>query len=1228
MASPKYEALLIRVPAGAAATLAASPKLRTLSAAGVKFELEPLFTTGDSGTSRDGIALAEAGSQWHIARPASGELNAHAWDAAHEAMSRMSFAGEAAFIEPDLLQPWTMQSRPVGVALSAAAVCAFDDQKTGLPARPGEFAWHLGSDFTQLDEARAIAADEGVADSVRIAHLDVGFDPNHITCPISQIDGDLQRNFIDGDALRRDARDPQNSGMLKNPGHGVATLALLAGGEFEWTQNGYQFSDLLGGAPQARIVPVRVGNSVVQIKTSSVAAGVNHAAVLCESEATRVHVLSMSMGGVASAAWADAVNKAYDAGIVLVTAAGNNISAGFFGFPARSIVYPARFRRVIAACGVMADRRPYTNLSAGTMQGNWGPDSKMATAISAFTPNTPWAQIGCPGLVDMDGEGTSSATPQVAALAALYLQVHGAAMVSYPERWMHVEAVREAMFASADRQADGGKTEKLGNGIIRAVNTLRTAPPAAGSLTKTRPDSASFSFLKVLSGLGVAATAQGRMLELEATQLVHRWASRGEPNPLEAAIADPDRDADDISIDERRRYLEIVESHPDASEALRKKTGEALAMMASDRQRPPRPPPKPSSRVKSKAPAAGAPAAPIAAAASPFTPPTPPFRRLRGFAIDPSLSTTFATAGISEVCFNVPWEELKPGPVGEYLEVVDIDPPSNCSYEPVDLDLPALLAQDGLPPSEGTPQFHQQMVYAVCSLTIRNFEQALGRRALWRHGPSPDPKNSRNDSRYEPRLRVYPHALREANAYYSPDKVAVLFGYFNARSEGNEEHLAGGRVFTCLSHDIVAHETTHALLDGMHRQFLFPSNRDVLAFHEAFADIVALFQHFTFPEILRHQIASTRGEIRSQESLLGALATQFGMATGLRGALRHGIGKIEGNKWVAYTAKPSDYEQAIEAHDRGSVLVGAVFDAFLAIYERRSADLMRLATGGSGVLRPGAIHPDLVNRLAAEAAKSAQHVLTMCIRALDYCPPTDITFGEFLRAIITADHALVPDDDLKYRVAFVEAFRKRGIFPRDLRTLSAESLLWRSPHDEATPPSRALEGIIERMREHSSEQLYAETREDVFNLQRKMRGELHGRLKYLFKSDSRGAGDAAFLGLDPNLSFEVHTARFAHRNSPDGDVQPQLLLSLLQEQEKPVDQGDPDGMKRPFRGGCTIVADLRSHKVQYCIRKSLTSATRLSRHQAFAGQQAESVRSVYFGESRGEPFAALHRGHS
>ena len=48
----------------------------------------------------------------------------------------------------------------------------------------------------------------------------------------------------------------------------------------------------------------------------------------------------------------------------------------------------------------------------------------------------------------------------------------------------------------------------------------------------------------------------------------------------------------------------------------------------------------------------------------------------------------------------------------------------------------------------------------------------------------------------------------------------------------------------------------------------------------------------------------------------------------------------------------------------------------------------------------------------------ARQMLNICIRALDYCPPVDI-LGEYLRALITADRDLVPEDERSYRVAFI-----------------------------------------------------------------------------------------------------------------------------------------------------------------------------------------------------------------
>lgn len=424
--------------------------------------------------------------------------------------------------------------------------------------------------------------------------------------------------------------------------------------------------------------------------------------------------------------------------------------------------------------------------------------------------------------------------------------------------------------------------------------------------------------------------------------------------------------------------------------------------------------------------------------------PRPAVRRLRIFSFDPALAARYDLAGVSGITIEIPWEDdLKPGPVGEYVEVVDIDPSSGTAYAPVDLNRPELLATDGLQPSESDPRFHQQMCYAVAMKTIEHFERALGRKALWstHHGKDGD----RYFDNYVPRLRIYPHAFRQQNAFYSPSKKALLMGYFSTTAKDGR-NTPGTTVFSCLSHDIIAHETTHALLDGVHPRFNDPVNEDVLAFHEAFADIVALFQHFSYPGVLRDQIARTRGDL-ARQSVLGQLAQQFAMASGRGDSLRSYLGDIKNGKWEPIKPDPTAIEVTREPHARGAILVAAVFGAFAKVYRARTSDLFRIATEGTGVLPEGDIHPDLVNRLAEEAQRAADRALQMCIRAIDYCPPVGITFGAYLRAIVTADFDMNAVDRQNWRLAFIESFREWGISPRGARSMAEDSLLWPTEQD-------------------------------------------------------------------------------------------------------------------------------------------------------------------------------------
>ena len=620
---------------------------------------------------------------------------------------------------------------------------------------------------------------------------------------------------------------------------------------------------------------------------------------------------------------------------------------------------------------------------------------------------------------------------------------------------------------------------------------------------------------------------------------------------------------------------------------------------------------------------------------------TPGSRKLRGYAFDPSLSIRLDTHQINEITYRVPWEDIdySDGTIrGDYIEIIDYDPTVKQFYEHIDFNAPNVLAENGLDPSESNPMFHQQMVYSVVMTTIKNFERALGRKVQWSTR-----KLNKKDKKYEEyvgRLRIYPHAMREANAYYSPQKKALLFGYFHSNPADQADQMPGTLVFTCLSHDIIAHETTHAILDGLQRHYNQPTNPDVLAFHEAFADIVALFQHFSFPEVLKHQIAKTRGDL-TQQNLLGELAQQFGVAIGHYGSLRGAIGELDDHgNWKPIKPDPNEYHEVMEPHKRGSILVAAIFEAFIAIYERRTEDLYRIATKGTGILPEGHLHPDLVNRLSKEAAKAAKHMLYICIRAIDYCPPVDITFGDYLRALITADRDVVSGDPYAYRLALIEAFKKRGIYPEGINSLSVESLVYPKIKIEGSN-SRLMEIISDFLRDYGNKVVYHTNRKNIYditnaiisgritnelrNLIGMKPGEkilgLHKRVSIKFDSSDefiRITGLA--FGYDWNRfgirtsrtyngmsgpSFSIQNLKLVSRVGPNGKKLNQVVFAIIQRSGVVIKNDTIDRTFIPenidklklkddehayiFQGGCTLIFDLDTRKLKYAISKPLLS---------------------------------------
>ena len=1164
------------------------------------------------------LGLAQTGATWlRIGGPDDAD---EAWSRAHAmvaARGKLGVAGADDIVtaEPDFEQVWETGIRqpPGGPAIAAAAApaCTFNNQDgSGGKAVGPSVGWSTGSAFSELADAAAeVAAAKQKA--IVIAHLDTGFDPDHRSKP-ANLALDRQRSFVAGENPDV-AIDVTQPGILKNPGHGPGTIGILAGGKInrpEWA--GYTVA--IGGAPFATIVPVRIANGVVHFTTSSMAKGFNYATSI------GAHVLTMSMGGLTSDLLVDAVNLAYDSGVFLVAAAGNNYADT--PMP-NSIVFPARYRRVLAACGVMADGRPYWNLNPLTMQGNHGPASKMDTALGAYTPNIAWPERGCADNVDMDGSGTSSATPQVAAAAALWLAKYWSALQGYPP-WARVEAAREALFRSAGKSTahmNASVTKEfIGKGVMQALAALDEQPQALANLKKLPPAKPSWPWLDLLTDGGVSfgprSNAQDRqipMLKLELTQMAQRFVR------IDGCIPDPDLPAEAIPVYERLRYLERALDEGNPSKPLRQFLETFLGKKGGPGAQTEEKPIKRGVRL-----------------------PTPPMRRLRIYSLDPSIAQSNDFFTVIETTLSLPWDDvrehtkpdsageqaLKPGPVGEYLEVVDVDPASNKVYDPVDLNDKVLLAQDGLAPSEGNPQ-----VPPADGLCGRHADDRHFRAGARAQGPVGTVLGCRPRRRQVPvrRLRIYPHALRARERLLQPEQAWRFCSAISSRRRRRPGCVApGSMVFTCLSSDIISHEMSHALLDGLHRRFTEASNPDVPAFHEAFADIVAIFQHFTFRDLVRFEISRARGKMTAA-TLLGGLAH----------AIRPGQRQKPARCATIPTRAEGEhaYETTDEAHDRGSILVFAVYDAFLKIVARRTADLIRLATGGTGILRPGCTPPGsggAADRRDLQGRQAHPQHLHPRARLLPgrWTSPSANIYAASSRP------TSMPCRRTPGAIAWPSS--KRSATGASCRATSRrsreETLTWNTYFDEND--SGWIEDAVRSLNLDWNLDL---DRDRVLEVNEKNRWTFWNALNAAFKKNPELARQFGLkLGIprynhkgeivgssnrNPATTFEVYGVRPTRRVMSDGSFRTELVAVIHQRQPIWRDEKDKSRGWFWFRGGATLIIDPRPGHVavRYSIVKNSTSLSRQERQRQYGRDMGLSpLRSLYFDGEEAEPFAMMH----
>ncbi len=350
--------------------------------------------------------------------------------------------------------------------------------------------WNLK--FVAADDAWARLPQAGSAidwGALRVAHLDTGYSFHPAMGFAGVADpqpGDLGPVIVgDGgdfyDLDRSTAFDPLDpfeltpGCELQPPGHGTFSGSMLSG----WSAED-AFSGVAPGLP---LVALRITDGSVLLGRRAVACAEAINAVVADALAP---VVNISVGAVGEhPRIRAALNRAYEAGIIVVAAAGQII---------QRVVYPARYARAISVGGIRLEQqgairryRVYAPYDDYRLVDVWAPAGPLRRA-HVERPGTPGAgyAYGYFGAAD----GTTYACTHATAAAALWLRHHGAAIeTAYGVGWKRIEGFRKLLrnrtinvprISDRDRQRLGaqfGKTACLN--LDRLLNA--PLPPVAES---------------------------------------------------------------------------------------------------------------------------------------------------------------------------------------------------------------------------------------------------------------------------------------------------------------------------------------------------------------------------------------------------------------------------------------------------------------------------------------------------------------------------------------------------------------------------------------------------------------------------------------------------------------------------------------------------------------------------------------------------------------------------
>lgn len=335
------------------------------------------------------------------------------------------------------------------------------------------FDWHLA--LAKAPQAWALLGGPDQIDwtGVRVGHIDTGYTehPAFGFPGASWVRTDLARSFVpdpvgeQGSVLAPELGDGRDNLDGFNAGHGTRIGATICG-----HAPGAPGGAFYGVAPKVPLVPVRITDTV---EITARQREFEQALRYLVDEAG-VAVINLSMGvafGPVMKRMREAVNHAWDHGVILVCAAGNHVNR---------VVAPARLDRTLAVGGVTSTEAPWSGSSFGPTVDISGPAADLRRA-NVRRPGAPVYSYA------FGGDGTSYATGMTTGVAALWLAHRGAEIAAaYAQPWERVAAFTEIVRRST-HVPPNWQLGAFGTGVLDAEAVLNAALPPAASLVQQPP---------------------------------------------------------------------------------------------------------------------------------------------------------------------------------------------------------------------------------------------------------------------------------------------------------------------------------------------------------------------------------------------------------------------------------------------------------------------------------------------------------------------------------------------------------------------------------------------------------------------------------------------------------------------------------------------------------------------------------------------------------------------